>query len=381
MPSRSMSSVTSAPLLSQRVLNRALLARQMLLERSPRPVPDAVEHLVGLQAQAPKSPYVALWSRLDGFDPHELGAMLTERRAVRIVVMRGTIHLLTADDCLFLRPLLQAFLARGLAQSSWAIELAGVDLDAVAAAGRRLVEEQPLTFGDIGKRLAERWPERDPSALAQAVRALVPVVQVPPRAVWGRSGLATLTTAEHWLGRPLDSDATLDEMVVRYLAAFGPASVMDVQAWSGLTRLREVTDRLGDRLRRFRNEQGRELLDVPDGPLPDADTPAPPRFLPDFDNVVLSHADRSRIVDDGVRKRLQTVNGVLPGSVLVDGRVTAKWSVEQAGSAATLVVTPFARLSAADRRAVADEGARLLTFVAADADDHDVRIEAVETSG
>ena len=367
-------SATTRPLLGQRALNRALLDRQMLLERSARPVPDAVRHLVGHQAQAPWSPYYALWSRLEGFDPHELGAMLTDRRAVRIVLMRGTVHLVTADDALFLRALHQDFLARGLMLSQWRQGLTGLDLDEVVEAGRRLVEEQPLTFRQLGVRLAETWTDRDPATLAQVVRARAPLVQVPPRAVWGRSGQVTVTTAEHWLGRPLAADATLDEMVLRYLTAFGPASVMDVQAWSGLTRLGEVADRLGDRVRRFRNEAGRELLDVPDGPLPDPDVPAPVRFLPGFDNVLLSHADRSRIVDDAVRKRIQTPNGVPPGTVLVDGRVAATWSIERAAAVATLVVTPFDALRGADEEAVTREGAALLAFDASDADRRDVRV-------
>jgi hypothetical protein len=370
---------TSHPLLSQRALNRALLDRQMLLERSSGPVADAVRHLVGLQAQAPWSPYHALWSRLDPFDPHELGAMLTDRRAVRIAIMRSTVHLVTAEDCRFLRPLHAEFLERVLLTSTWRTGLADLDLGALAAAGRALVEEQPLTFTELGVRLAERWPERDPATLAQAMRALAPLVQLPPRAVWGRAGQVVVTTAEHWLGGPLDESAALDEMVLRYLAAFGPASVMDVQAWSGLTRLKEVADRLGGRVRRFRNESGRELLDLPDAPRPDPDTPAPVRFLPDFDNVVLSHADRSRIVDDDVRRRVQRVSQVLPGTVLVDGRVAAMWSVERAKGAATLVVTPLRPLAGADREAIGGEGARLLAFTAAEAHDHDVRIVDPDT--
>jgi hypothetical protein len=369
MPSR-----TSAPVLTDRALNRALLDRQMLLERSSRPVPDAVRHLYGLQAQAPWSPYYALWSRLDGFDPHELGAMLTDRRAVRIVLMRGTVHLVTADDCLVLRRLMAGFLHRSLLTSAWRDGLRDLDHDAVEAAGRALVDEQPLTFGEVGRRLAETWPDRDPATLAQLVRARVPLVQVPPRAVWGRSGQVVVTSAESWLGRALDDRASLDQMVLRYLAAYGPASVMDVQAWSGLTRLREVTDQLGDRVRRFRNEAGRELLDVPDGPRPDPDVPAPVRFLPDFDNVELSHADRNRIVDDPVRKRLQRANGMLPGTVLVDGRVTAIWSIERSRSATTLVVTPFFPLTRAGREGIEAEGAGLLALGAADADHHDIRI-------
>ena len=364
----------SLPLLDQRTLNRALLDRQMLLERARLPVADAVEHLVGLQAQAPWSPYYALWARLEAFDPHELGALLTERRAVRIVIMRGTVHLVSADDCVYLRPLHEGFLARGLETSAWRSGLAGLDLDEVVSAGRALVEDEPLAFRELGVRLAQRWPGRDPASLAQVVRARAPLVQIPPRAVWGKAGQVTVTTAEHWLGRPLESDPSPEQMVVRYLAAFGPASVMDLQTWSGLTRLREITHRMASRLRRYRNEAGRELLDLPDRALPDPDVPAPVRFLPDFDNVLLSHADRTRIVDDDVRKRLQTSNGVLPGTVLVDGRVAASWAIERDKRVATLVVTPFAPLSRAVPQAVVTEGEALLAFGAAGAETHDVRI-------
>jgi hypothetical protein len=369
---------TAPPVLGPRALGRALLARQMLLARdADRTVPDAVHHLVGLQAQTPQSPYVALWSRLAGFDPGELGALLTERRAVRIALMRSTIHLVGADDCLFLRPLLADFLARALAQSGWSRGMAGLDLPAVAGAARALVEAEPLTSGELGRRLAELWPDRDPATLAQVARSRAALVQVPPRGVWGRSGAARLASAEHWLGRPLDGRASLADLVLRYLAAFGPASVMDVQAWSGLTRLREVADGLGA-LVRFRSEDGRELLDVPDGPRPDPDTPAPVRFLPDYDNVVLGHADRSRIVDDGVRRRMMGVNGVIPGSLLVDGRVAGSWSLDRDGDTASVVVTPFARLAAAARAEVEAEGAALAAFLAAGAAAPDVRLRPPE---
>ena len=371
-------STTTLPVLSTRALNRALLARQMLLERDGRSVADAVRDLYGLQAQAPWSPYTALWSRLAGFDPHELGAMLTDRRAVRIVVMRGTVHLLTADDALTLRALHAEYLARNLRTSQWQSGLAGLDLAVVEAAARALVEEAPRPFGELGDLLADRWPDRDAAALSQVARSGVPLVQVPPRAVWGRSGRVTVTTLEHWVGRPLDTTVTLDDMVLRYLAVYGPASVMDVQAWSGLTRLREVTDRLGERVVRFSSEAGRELLDLPDAPRPDADTPAPVRFLPDFDNVSLSHADRTRLVDDHVRKRLVRPNGISPGTVLVDGRVEAEWSIDRAGGRATLVVSPFRTLTAAETSGVSDEGAELLRFLAG-GDDHDVVVTPLGT--
>lgn len=370
---------TIVPTLDQRALNRALLARQMLLTRSDRAVADAVRELYGLQAQAPWSPYHALWSRLAGFDPHELGAMLTDRRAVRIVVMRGTVHLLAADDACALRSLHAEYLARTLQTSSWQAGLVGLDVAAVEAAGRALVEDEPRPFGELGKLLANRWPDRDPATLAQVVRARVPLVQVPPRAVWGKAGQVTVTSLEHWLGRPLDTAATLEEMVLRYLAVYGPASVLDVQAWCGLTRLREVADGLGDRVVRFRNEAGRELLDLPDAPRPDPATPAPVRFLPDFDNVALSHADRTRLVDDRVRRRLMRANGALPGTVLVDGRVEAQWSIARAAHGATLTVLPFRPFTPAEVADVEQEGSALLAFTAADAGHHQVVVTAPET--
>ena len=266
-----------AEVLSRMALNRALLERQMLLRRAPavgsaagRPgrVVEAVEHLIGLQAQAPFPPYYGLWSRLEDFRPGELAALITGRQVVRIALMRGTIHLVSARDCLTLRPLMQPVLDKALA-ATYGRQLAGVDTRALAAAGRALTEAEPRTFRDLGTLLAEQYPGRPAAALAQGMRALVPLVQVPPRAVWGAAGLARHTPAEAWLGRPLDRGGSLDAIVLRYLAAFGPASVRDVQAWSGLTGLREVAGRLRPALRAFRDEDGTELLDLPDAPRPD----------------------------------------------------------------------------------------------------------------
>jgi hypothetical protein len=364
---------TTRPLLDDRALNRALLDRQMLLARSDRRVDDAVRFIYGLQSQAPWSAYHALWARLAAFDPDELGTMLCERTAVRLVVMRGTVHLVDADDARTLRHLHAGFLARGLRASAWATELDGVDPEEVARRAREELEDAPLPFRDLGRRLAERWPDRDPATLAQAARAHLPLVQVPPRAVWGRTGQVTVAVLDRWLGRPLDTTATLDEMVLRYLAAYGPASVMDVQAWSGLTRLREVTDRLGDRVVRFRNGAGRELLDLPDASRPDPDVAAPVRFLPDFDNVLLSHADRGRIVDDDVRAWLRRPNGQPPGTVLVDGRVAGSWSLAEAKGAATLAITPYRSLPGRAADEVLTEAAALLVF-AAPGKEHDVAI-------
>jgi Winged helix DNA-binding domain len=361
------------PTLTPRQLNRATLARQLLLAREAWPVARAVEHLGGLQAQTTHTWYVGLWCRLDPFDPHEAGRLLAERELVRLGLQRSTIHLVTADDALWMRPLLAPVLEKPL--SSFARNLDGVDRDAVAAAARPLLAAEPLGWAALGRRLAEHWPGRDPASLAQIARARLALVQVPPRGVWGRSGQALHTTAETYLDRPLDDDPSVERLLLRYLAAFGPASAMDAQAWCGLTRLAAVADRLRDRLIAFRDEQGRELLDLPDAPRPDPDVPAPVRFLYDYDNLLLSHADRSRF--SGPRSVGRAFADVppqrAPGAVLVDGVVHGSWLLDRERKAATLVVRTT-ELPKAQLDEVVAEGEALLALVAADADKRRVTI-------
>jgi Winged helix DNA-binding domain len=348
--------------LDRRTLNRTLLARQLLLEQADMPVLEALEHLVGLQAQSPQAPYVGLWSRLAGFDPHELSRLLVERRAVRIALMRSTIHLVTMRDCVRLRPLVQSVSERSLS-GNYGRQLAGMSLAALAEAGRALVESEPLTVAELEPLLARRWPDRDPHALAMGVRAIVPLVQVPPRGLWQQSGPAAHTSAESWLGRPLAARPSVDRMFTRYLAAFGPASVRDAQTWSGLTGLREVAERLRPKLRTYRDENGVELFDVAEGRLADPDAPAPPRFLPEYDNALLSHAHRSRIASREHVGRVFT-----KGALLVDGFLAGRWDVKRARGRAALNVELFRRLAKAERAAVIEEGDRLLGFVATELD-------------
>ncbi|GAA3774202.1 hypothetical protein GCM10022403_006500 [Streptomyces coacervatus] len=412
----------TAPVLGTRALNRATLDRQLLLRRSPLTAEAAVGHLLGLQAQNVKPPYYALAARLDGFTPEDLSGPMADRRVVRIVTMRSTIHTHTADDCRTLRPLVQP--ARDRELTNFRKGLEGVDLERLAALARELVEAEPRTMKQLREALQAEWPDVDPQALGIAARCKLPLVQVTPRGLWGRSGQVALTTAEHWLGRgPADSSATPtatastaasptaasptptavtatapmpaatvpttptsaatvptapmpaptvptapapgtpsaeaapspDATVLRYLAAFGPASVKDMQTWAGLTRLRDAFERLRPQLVTFRDENGVELFDLPDAARPDAETPAPPRFLPEFDNLLLSHADRTRVVPPEYWGR-SWVGNQAHCTFLVDGFLAGVWKLGEGA----VVVEPFGGLTRAQRADVVDEGARML---------------------
>ncbi|MFD9844644.1 winged helix DNA-binding domain-containing protein [Streptomyces parvus] len=364
---------TAAPttVLSTRALNRATLDRQLLLRRSPMSAKDAVTRLVGLQAQNTKPPYFQLYARLADFDPEELSALMQAREVVRTVSLRSTLHTHTADDALTLVPLVRAPRDREL--KSFRRGLEGVDLDRLAAVTEEIVEERPRPLGELRGELLTHWPDADPLALSAAARCVLPLVQVTPRGLWGRSGQVALTTVEQWLGRSAGSAPalTLDDTVLRYLGAFGPASVMDFQSWAGLTRTKEVFERLRPGLLTFRDERGVELFDLPDAPRPDPDTPAPPRFLPEFDNVLLGHADRTRVIRE-VNKGRNGKGKQTYGSVLVDGFLDALWRVEREGGTAILTVQPLRRPSRAERTEITEEAARMLT-VMTDATDHDVR--------
>jgi len=355
--------------LGDQALNRATLARQLLLERAELAPVDAVHHLVGLQSQVPHNPYTGLWSRVAGFRPESLSQLLAEREVVRIGVMRGTIHLITADDCLALRPVTQPVLEGQLwRHRDFSPQLRDVDLDPVVEAGR-LALEQPRTGTELRALLAARFPTLDAAALAYACQMRLALVQVPPRGLWGTSARARWTTAEAWLGRPLVAKASLDEVVLRYLGAFGPASVADATTWCRLTGLREVIERLRPRLVTFRDDPRRELFDLPGAPRPRRDAPAPVRFLPEYDNVLLSHDDRSRFVSSSDRALLAPVWSVGWGAVLHDGRVRGTWRAGPTG-----LVVRHVPLAKRTLTAIAAEGRRLARFLELDPD---VRLEPV----
>jgi hypothetical protein len=361
-----------APVLSTRALNRTLLARQLLLERATMRAEAALEHLVGLQAQNPPSPYHALHARLADFDPLELSGLMERREAVRMVLMRGTIHLVTAGDAARLRPVVQPVLDRELfGNRTWGAGVEGVDLAPVLAYGKELVEERPRSLADLRNLFATRWADLDAGTLAYAIRNLLPTIQVTPRGLWGRTGAVALTTLDHWTGRPMGGSATIDAVMVRYLRAFGPAAVADAAAWSRLTGLGEVFERLRPGLRTFRDERGRELFDDPEAPVLAGAEPAPIRLLPDYDNALLAHADRSRIVPALEWPSLG--DNVTTPTFLVDGFVAGIWKPVGRGRATAIDLQAMSSLSAQHRHGVEAEASSLLAMLEPHADPGAIR--------
>jgi hypothetical protein len=320
-------------------------------------------------------PYQGLWSRLEAFDPHELGRMLVDREAVRLTLMRGTVHLVTVRDALLLRPLVQVVIERGH-NGAFGRRMGGADVAELTTAVRALLAGGPLTARELGQRLVERGIGDDVEAIGSATRVYAPLVQVPPRGVWGAGGQARYATIESWTGRELEREPSVDAVALRYLGAFGPASVMDVQRWCGLTRLKAVVERLRPRLATFRDEHGRELFDLPDAPRPDPAVPAPVRLLGEYDNVLLGHADRRRIVPEDYPAG-EIARGGFVNHLLVDGMLRGAWRLEhEGGLRATIVIRPFRALRPAERDEVADEARAMAGFAAAEAAAHDVRFEA-----
>ncbi|NOK02380.1 MULTISPECIES: winged helix DNA-binding domain-containing protein [Myxococcus] len=358
--------------LTLRALNRATLARQMLLAREQTSVLGAVEQLLALQAQQAKPPFIGLWSRVAGFERDVLQVLLQRKEVVRATLMRGTLHLASAEDYRHLRasftPLLEASVASVLRERA-----KGLDVAPLVKEARAFFDEAPRTFEALRDHLVARHPQNDERAMGFAVRMFLPLIQVPTETEWGYPGTTDFAVAESWLGAPLRAEADLPTLVQRYLAAFGPASVTDAQTWSGLKGLKSTFEALRPSLRTFRDEKGRELFDLPKAPRPDEDTAAPARFLPEFDSLVLGHEDRARLVDDAYRSKLITKNLRVPATFLVDGFIAGTWTVERKRAAATLVVEPFAPIKKKDRDALVKEGEALLRFMEPEARTFEVR--------
>lgn len=358
--------------LTREDLSRATLARQMLLSREKTTALRAIARLAGLQAQLPRPPFIGLWSRVAGFRAEDLARLARERKVVRATLMRGTLHLVTTKDYLDFRPVLQPMLSAAL-QGVLGDRAARIDLARVTADARAALDEKPRTFEDLRAALGLAWPGLDPRALGYAVRTHLPLVQVPADTRWGWPGASTFAAAETWIARKMGEGAGPAALVERYLAAFGPASVRDAQAWSGVRSLADAFAALRPKLAVFRDERGRELFDLRRAPRPPAGTPAPVRFLPDYDNLLLAHADRTRVVSDAHRTRLVTKNLQVLPTFLVDGFVAGSWRIERARSACVLVLTAFQPLSRKAKGELLEEGAALVRFAEGDPTGVEVR--------
>ena len=360
--------------LTRRELNRAILQRQLLLRRERVPALDVVERLVGMQAQVPTDPYTALWSRIEGFDPAELSADLAERRVVRaVMLMRTTIHLVSARDCLEIRPLIQPVVERQWRYSPFAKALAGLDLDKVLDAGLALLAERPQTAGAIGKRLAERWPDRDPSSLGYAIRWNVPLVQIPPRGLWGRGGQPVLETVQRWLGAPLSKQA---------LARRSRASIPGrVRAGDGEGRERLV---LADRPRRGRGTPATAPRDLSRRGRPGAVRRAGcarcriPRRPHRCGSSPSSTTSCCRTTTAAAWPIRRTYGGPWwHGSLLVDGFLAGTWRPERRPGGMTLRIGLYRPLTDVELTDVEAEAARLVAFLGPDGEG-DVQIVDID---
>lgn len=359
--------------LNRRQLNRATLARQMLLAREKTTALGAIERLVALQAQLARPPYIGLWTRVQGFKREDLTALVHARRAVRGTHLRGTLHLMSAKDFVRFRAVAQPALTASM-QGVLRDRLKGFDLDDAVAAAREFFSKGPTGFDPVRDHLVKKFPKGDDRAMGYTVRMHLPVVQVPDESDWGYPAAADFTLADNWLGKPMASDDSPDELILRYLAAFGPASVTDAQKWCALPRLRDAFERLRSKLVTFRDERGRELFDLPKAPRPDEETKVPVRFLPEFDNILLAHDDRTRIVADAHRKHVYLPGLRVASTMLVDGVIAGTWSVESKRGVATVVIHPFSKLAKLVRDEVVAEGEELARFIAPEAKDVAVRV-------
>ena len=351
--------------LSLRQLNRTLLSRQLLLERSRQSSLAAVESLVALQSQIPNPPYIGLWTRLRGFEKADLTALLASREVVRAPWIRSTLHLVSAADHQRFQAVIQPALARGL-RSFFGARAQGLDIDRLIEIAKPYLESANPAIGALRDKLQEHEPTRDKQAMAYAVRSCLPLAQIPPSGAWGVGTRATYTTAESWLGKAEPAD--LGALFRRYLAAFGPAGVMDFQTWVGMTSLKARLAPTLETLAQYRDEQGKALYDLPGLPVVSPAVEAPIRFLPEYDNILIAHRDRSRILPEAQRKKVFVSAGRVLGSVLIDGFVGGIWRARRKKANATLQVSLFEPGRDEQLGEIAAEGLALLRFIEEDAE-------------
>ncbi len=354
-------------ILSLREINRATLARQLLLERSTMTAPSAIERLVGMQAQLTSAPYVGLWTRLKDFKRADLASAIELHQVVKATLMRATLHLVTAQDYQRFRTAISPAL-EGAAESI-AKNRIPIDKERVLKVARDFIAEKPRTFAEISAMLSAEMPDSDVGAMRYTVRTHIPMVQVPVTTGWSYPGTPAFTLADSWLGQSIGPEDHTRELVLRYLAAFGPATIADVQTWSflKLADLKVIFESLKPELVIYRDEKKKELFDLPDALVPDADTPAPVRFLPEFDNILLSHKLRTRVIADEHRKKVYLPGLRVAATILVDGFVGAVWKVEKAKGAVTLLIKPLVPITKPVRDEISTEAEQLVRFFEPDA--------------
>lgn len=362
----------TARVLSLKQLNRTLLARQHLLKRASLDSLSAIESLVALQSQIPNPPYIGLWTRLRRFGRDDLTRLLESRQVVRAPWLRSTLHLVTAADHQRFQAVIQPALARGL-RSFFGARAKDLDIDQLIQIAKPYLEAERPAIGALRDHLLAHVPDRDKQAMAYAVRSYLPLVQVPPSGAWGVGTRATYTTAVSWLGPAEPAD--MGALFRRYLAAYGPASVMDFQTWTGITGLKSPLAATLAELVEYRDEAGKACYDLPEQTIADADAPTPIRFLPEYDNILIAHKDRGRILPEEHRKKVFVSAGRVLGSVIIDGFAGATWRVQRDKTHATLLVSLFETHSGDTRAAIESEGLALLRFIADAAAERQVAFE------
>ncbi len=355
--------------ITQRQLNRTLLSRQLLLERSDIPPLKVVERLAGMQSQIPNPPYIGLWTRLASFQKAELTALLNSREVVRAPWIRSTLHLVSAPDHQRFQTVIQPALARGL-RSFFGRRAKDLEIPSLIEVALPFLEAETPAIGALRDELQRHFPQHDKQAMAYAVRSYLPLLQVPPSGTWGVGTRASYTTAANWLGEAKSSDLAM--LFRRYLAAFGPASLMDFQTWCGMTSLKKALAPVLKTLVAYRNEAGAQLVDLPDLPLLPEAAPAPIRFLPEYDNCLIAHKNRTRILPERHRKQVFVSAGRVLGSVLIDGFVGAIWKARREKDRARLSISLFETVTAGCQAEIEAEGLRLLRFIDEDASEYSV---------
>jgi hypothetical protein len=360
--------------LSDRALNRALLARQMLLRREAITPLEAIEHLAALQAQDARPPFLSLWSRLEGFHREDLRRLLHKRLVVRGTMMRGTLHLVSAADYPAFRAAIQDSLDK-ISLSLMRERGIELDVDRLTDDGRELFADGPHTFATVRAGLSERYPGLDTAALAFAPRLRLPLLSVPSGGRWAYPGNPTFEPAERWIDPPIAPRPNLQALVRRFLAAHGPAAVSDMRGWSTLTRLERVFAAMADDLIEFRDERGRVLYDLNEAPRPPEDVHAPIRLLPLFDGAVLGHVDPRRTTPEDQLGRYGSPNGRIPSRILIDGFAAGRWRPIRLGGAARLALSLYVRITRAQKAELEDEALAMIRFAEPDADNFAVTFE------